>query len=79
MTAISAVLWDFGGVITSSPFEAFSRFEEARGMYERSLATREKLLGPRDLKVAVSCEGLAWALSSLAQPEAAGPQFERQY
>jgi putative hydrolase of the HAD superfamily len=23
-----AVLWDFGGVITSSPFEAFNRFEE---------------------------------------------------
>ncbi len=25
---IKAVLWDFGGVITSSPFEAFNRFEE---------------------------------------------------
>ena len=24
---IKAVLWDFGGVITSSPFEAFNRFE----------------------------------------------------
>jgi|TARA_B110000240_G_scaffold126954_1_gene141277 putative hydrolase of the HAD superfamily len=24
---ISAVLWDFGGVITSSPFEAFNRYE----------------------------------------------------
>ena len=24
-----AVIWDFGGVITSSPFEAFSRFETA--------------------------------------------------
>lgn len=30
--AISAVLWDFGGVITSSPFEAFSRFEAERGL-----------------------------------------------
>lgn len=27
---IKAVLWDFGGVITSSPFEAFNRFEESR-------------------------------------------------
>ena len=24
-----AVIWDFGGVITSSPFEAFARFETA--------------------------------------------------
>jgi putative hydrolase of the HAD superfamily len=29
---IQAVLWDFGGVITSSPFEAFARFEAARGL-----------------------------------------------
>jgi len=27
-----AVLWDFGGVITSSPFEAFNRFEESNGL-----------------------------------------------
>ncbi|MDA0791007.1 MAG: HAD-IA family hydrolase [Proteobacteria bacterium] len=26
---IKAVLWDFGGVITSSPFEAFNRYEKA--------------------------------------------------
>lgn len=30
--AIEAVLWDFGGVITSSPFEAFNRMEEAKGL-----------------------------------------------
>lgn len=30
--AIKAVLWDFGGVITSSPFEAFNRFEAAQGL-----------------------------------------------
>lgn len=29
---IHAVLWDFGGVFTSSPFEAFNRFEEERGL-----------------------------------------------
>ena len=29
---IRAVLWDFGGVILSSPFEAFSRYEESRGL-----------------------------------------------
>jgi len=32
MTAIRAVLWDFGGVILSSPFEAFNRYEAARGL-----------------------------------------------
>ena len=29
---IQAVIWDFGGVITSSPFEAFARFERERGL-----------------------------------------------
>ena len=29
---IAAVLWDFGGVITSSPFEAFNRYEASRGL-----------------------------------------------
>ena len=28
---IRAVLWDFGGVLTTSPFEAFARFERERG------------------------------------------------
>ena len=27
-----AILWDFGGVITSSPFEAFNNFEETNGL-----------------------------------------------
>ena len=29
---IQAVIWDFGGVISSSPFEAFRRFERDRGL-----------------------------------------------
>jgi len=29
---IEAVIWDFGGVLTSSPFEAFARFERANGL-----------------------------------------------
>jgi putative hydrolase of the HAD superfamily len=29
---ISAVLWDFGGVILSSPFEAFRHYEDAHGL-----------------------------------------------
>jgi putative hydrolase of the HAD superfamily len=29
---IQAVLWDFGGVLTTSPFEAFNRFEQEQGL-----------------------------------------------
>ncbi|MFU8816051.1 MAG: HAD-IA family hydrolase [Pseudomonadales bacterium] len=29
---IEAVLWDFGGVLTTSPFEAFNRYEAQRGL-----------------------------------------------
>ncbi|MEL7108642.1 MAG: HAD-IA family hydrolase [Pseudomonadota bacterium] len=29
---LQAVIWDFGGVITSSPFEAFTRYEDAKGL-----------------------------------------------
>jgi putative hydrolase of the HAD superfamily len=31
---IEAVIWDFGGVLTTSPFEAFARFERERGLPE---------------------------------------------
>ena len=47
-----AVLWDFGGVILSSPFEAFNRFEAAAGL-------------PRDLIRTVNStnpDSNAWAL-----------------
>ena len=29
---VEAVIWDFGGVLTTSPFEAFARFECERGL-----------------------------------------------
>ncbi len=32
MSAVQAVIWDFGGVISSSPFESFARFEAQRGL-----------------------------------------------
>lgn len=32
MTNLEAVIWDFGGVLTTSPFEAFSRYEAERGL-----------------------------------------------
>ena len=30
--AVEAVIWDFGGVFTSSPFEAFARYERENGV-----------------------------------------------
>jgi len=32
MPAFDAVLWDFGGVLTSSPFDAFNRYEAEHGL-----------------------------------------------
>ena len=32
MSSVKAVLWDFGGVILSSPFEAFNRYEQDTGL-----------------------------------------------
>jgi putative hydrolase of the HAD superfamily len=29
---LEAIIWDFGGVLTTSPFEAFARFESERGL-----------------------------------------------
>src|SRR6201992_1945287 len=29
---IEAIIWDFGGVLTTSPFEAFAKFEVERGL-----------------------------------------------
>lgn len=31
-TELQAVLWDFGGVITSSPFDAFNQYEARKGL-----------------------------------------------
>ena len=37
--AIEAVIWDFGGVFTTSPFEAFNRYEAARGLPRNHIRT----------------------------------------
>jgi putative hydrolase of the HAD superfamily len=37
VSAIKAVLWDFGGVFTESPFEAFAAFERSRGLPDNFL------------------------------------------
>ncbi|MBL4666055.1 MAG: HAD-IA family hydrolase [Sneathiella sp.] len=36
---ITAVLWDFGGVLTTSPFEAFNRFEKEKRLPDNFLRT----------------------------------------
>ncbi len=38
-TAVSAVIWDFGGVISSSPFDAFNRHEAERGLPHNFIRT----------------------------------------
>jgi putative hydrolase of the HAD superfamily len=43
-TMIKAVLWDFGGVILASPFDAFNAYEEANGLpddFIRSVNTHD--------------------------------------
>jgi len=60
--SIKAVIWDFGGVFTSSPFEAFNAFEAASGL-------------PHDLIRLVNRtnpESNAWAKFESAEIDAAG-------
>ena len=60
--AIEAVIWDFGGVFTTSPFEAFNRYEAARGL-------------PKDLIRTVNATNPlenAWALFERAEIERDG-------
>ena len=59
--AIEAVIWDFGGVFTTSPFEAFRRFEAQRGL-------------PRDFIRTVNAadpDANAWALFERSEIDAA--------
>jgi putative hydrolase of the HAD superfamily len=60
--SIEAVVWDFGGVFTTSPFEAFNRYERARGL-------------PPDLIRGINAtnpDHNAWALFERAEIDAAG-------
>ena len=59
---IEAVIWDFGGVFTTSPFEAFSRFEEHRGL-PADFIRRINATNP---------DANAWALFERADIDAAG-------
>ena len=55
--SIEAVIWDFGGVFTTSPFEAFNRYEAQRGL-------------PKDLIRTINAtdpDANAWALFERAE------------
>ena len=59
---VEAVIWDFGGVFTTSPFEAFNRYEASRGL-PRDLIRTINATNPHDN---------AWALFERAEIDAAG-------
>ena len=46
-TDIEAVIWDFGGVFTASPFEAFNRYEAEHGL-PKDLIRRINSANPHD-------------------------------
>jgi putative hydrolase of the HAD superfamily len=60
--AIEAVVWDFGGVFTTSPFEAFNRYEAAHGL-PRDFIRTINATNPHDN---------AWALFERAELDRAG-------
>lgn len=63
-TDLQAVIWDFGGVLTSSPFEAFTRYEAAHGL-------------PKDFLRSVNARNIqenAWA--KLERSEVTGDEFD---
>lgn len=59
--AVEAVIWDFGGVFTSSPFEAFNHLEAERGL-PRDLVRRVNATNP---------DANAWALFERNEIDAA--------
>lgn len=65
--AFAAVIFDFGGVITSSPFEAFNRLEAARGLPQNLVRTINTL----------NPDTNAWALFERAEIDAAA--FDRLF
>ena len=65
--AVEAVIWDFGGVFTSSPFEAFNRLEAERGL-PKDLIRRVNATNP---------DTNAWALFERNEVDTAG--FDRLF
>ncbi len=58
---VEAVIWDFGGVFTTSPFEAFNRYERARGVPQDTIRRIN----------AVNPDANAWARIERAEIDAA--------
>jgi len=65
--SIEAVIWDFGGVFTTSPFEAFNRYEARRGLPRDFIRTLN----------ATNPHANAWALFERAEIDAGG--FDRLF
>jgi putative hydrolase of the HAD superfamily len=65
--AIEAVIWDFGGVFTTSPFEAFARYEAEKGL-PANLIRKVNSTDP---------DGNAWALFERNEIDADG--FDRLF
>ena len=64
---VSAVFWDFGGVLTTSPFEAFNRYEKERGL-------------PRDFIRSINArnpDDNAWA--RFERSEISADEFDHQF
>ncbi|MFC3226932.1 HAD-IA family hydrolase [Marinibaculum pumilum] len=64
---VRAVLWDFGGVFTTSPFEAFARYEAEKGL-------------PKDFLRQVNAtnpDGNAWA--AMERSEISVDEFDRRF
>ena len=59
-----AVIWDFGGVFTSSPFDAFARYEAEQGLTQNFIRT-VNATNPLDN---------AWA--KLEQSKVSGEEFD---
>jgi putative hydrolase of the HAD superfamily len=67
MTQIRAVIWDFGGVVTSSPFEAFAQYEATHGLPENFIRSVNS----------VNPDTNAWARFERAEIDA--PTFSRLF
>lgn len=67
INGITAVLWDFGGVILSSPFEAFNEYEDAHGIPRDHIRTVN----------AMNPDANAWAL--MERSEITREQFDQMF
>lgn len=67
MAELEAIFWDFGGVLTTSPFDAFNRYERERGLPENFI---------RGIN-ATNPQSNAWAQFESSQIDAA--EFDRLF